>query len=262
MSPDAGASGGRGQAVLVVGADDGAATQLQQALAEAGMDGVVLASAAHAREWLGSASALPSSPAGAPLEAVVGAIVELELPGGSGERLAADIREWRTGALVVGLTHHVTARRSIALLRCGVCCIPKPVLAPELAALFQARGCRDGRRRASAMARSRGGIRAGAPGSRGLAASGSALGECLAAYAGARGLSGAQHGVLQRYLEGMNDKEIAAASGCSDRTVYEHWRRMARKADTHYKGGVVADFHRFLRTQLTLADKEPPSSIP
>lgn len=49
-----------------------------------------------------------------------------------------------------------------------------------------------------------------------------------------RGLSAAQQGVLLRYLEGMNNKEIAAASGCTESTIYEHWRRMARKANTRY----------------------------
>lgn len=65
-------------------------------------------------------------------------------------------------------------------------------------------------------------------------------------YATYRGLSPQQLVVLKLYLEGKNDKEIAAIRGCSVATVYEHWRRMARKLDATLKSDVVADFHRFL----------------
>ena len=30
--------------------------------------------------------------------------------------------------------------------------------------------------------------------------------------------------------------------------MYEHWRRMARKAGGHNKGDSISDFHRFLGT--------------
>lgn len=58
----------------------------------------------------------------------------------------------------------------------------------------------------------------------------SALEEPLNDYCTARSLSGRQRQVLELYLIGNNDKEIASSFNCSATTVYEHWRRMARKA--------------------------------
>jgi DNA-binding NarL/FixJ family response regulator len=72
------------------------------------------------------------------------------------------------------------------------------------------------------------------------------LASALEAYALARGLSEKQRTILSLYLRGRDDKAIAAACHCSAATVYEHWRRMARKAGATQKGDVVADFHRFL----------------
>ncbi len=72
------------------------------------------------------------------------------------------------------------------------------------------------------------------------------LHDAFGAYCSQRELSPRQERVLALYLRGNNDKEIAALSGCSESTIYEHWRRMARKADGYHKSDVVADFHRFL----------------
>jgi DNA-binding CsgD family transcriptional regulator len=52
--------------------------------------------------------------------------------------------------------------------------------------------------------------------------------------------------ILRFYLDGRNDKEIAGLCGCSEATVYEHWRRMAKKVGGSQKGDAIADFHRFL----------------
>jgi len=68
----------------------------------------------------------------------------------------------------------------------------------------------------------------------------------ITSYAGHRGISDQQLLVLKLYLEGKNDKEIAWACQCSTATVYEHWRRMAKKLGASLKHDVVADFHRFL----------------
>jgi DNA-binding CsgD family transcriptional regulator len=68
----------------------------------------------------------------------------------------------------------------------------------------------------------------------------------LISYAALRGIGGQQFVVLKFYLEGMNDKEIADVCQCSGATVYEHWRRMAKKAGGSLKSDVIADFHRFL----------------
>jgi DNA-binding CsgD family transcriptional regulator len=59
-------------------------------------------------------------------------------------------------------------------------------------------------------------------------------------------LSKQQRMILRYYLDGRNDKAIAELCGCSEATVYEHWRRMARKVGGAQKGDAIADFHRFL----------------
>jgi DNA-binding CsgD family transcriptional regulator len=68
----------------------------------------------------------------------------------------------------------------------------------------------------------------------------------VSSYSVGRVLSKQQLLILRMYLEGKNDKEIAQICGCSEATVYEHWRRMARKAGGSQKGDVISDFHRFL----------------
>jgi DNA-binding CsgD family transcriptional regulator len=52
--------------------------------------------------------------------------------------------------------------------------------------------------------------------------------------------------VLRLYLEGNSDKEIADHCKCSVATVREHWRRLAKQADSSLKSDVIADFHRLL----------------
>lgn len=77
----------------------------------------------------------------------------------------------------------------------------------------------------------------------------SSLEQALNDYCALRLLSPRQRQVLERYLIGDNDKEIACSFNCSATTVYEHWRRMAKKASGSHKSDVVNDFHRFLATR-------------
>jgi DNA-binding NarL/FixJ family response regulator len=69
----------------------------------------------------------------------------------------------------------------------------------------------------------------------------------VAAYATSRRLSKQQALILDLYLNGKSDKEIAELCACSGATVYEHWRRMARKSGGRQKSDIIADFHRYLR---------------
>jgi len=69
----------------------------------------------------------------------------------------------------------------------------------------------------------------------------------VAAYAASRRLSKQQALILDLYLSGKSDKEIAGLCACSGATVYEHWRRMARKSGGRQKSDIIADFHRYLR---------------
>jgi DNA-binding NarL/FixJ family response regulator len=73
------------------------------------------------------------------------------------------------------------------------------------------------------------------------------LGNMLDTYALSRRLSRQQRRILDLYLRGKSDKEIAAICQCSEATVYEHWRRMARKAGGGLKSHLIGDFHRYLR---------------
>jgi DNA-binding CsgD family transcriptional regulator len=77
----------------------------------------------------------------------------------------------------------------------------------------------------------------------------------VAAYATRRRLSKQQALILDLYLNGKTDKEIAELCSCSGATVYEHWRRMAKKLGGRQKSDVIADFHRYLRQ-----GPAPPSS--
>jgi DNA-binding NarL/FixJ family response regulator len=77
--------------------------------------------------------------------------------------------------------------------------------------------------------------------------SGPSFEHLVAAYAANRRLSKQQALILDLYLSGKSDKEIAELCACSGATVYEHWRRMARKAGGRQKSDIIADFHRYLR---------------
>ena len=68
----------------------------------------------------------------------------------------------------------------------------------------------------------------------------------LTSYARARGFSDQQERILRCYLAGTKNKEIASLCGCSEGTVHEHWRRMARKVGGRYQDEVIGDFHRYL----------------
>jgi DNA-binding NarL/FixJ family response regulator len=76
----------------------------------------------------------------------------------------------------------------------------------------------------------------------------------VAAYAASRRLSKQQALILDHYLSGKSDKEIAELCACSGATVYEHWRRMARKSGGRQKCDLIADFHRYLR-------RAPPGAL-
>lgn len=89
----------------------------------------------------------------------------------------------------------------------------------------------------------------------------SALEESLNDYCATRSLSGRQRQVLELYLIGNNDKEIARSFNCSATTVYEHWRRMAKKAKGVLKSDVVNDFHRFLATRSEAVSPSLPSLL-
>lgn len=82
----------------------------------------------------------------------------------------------------------------------------------------------------------------------------------IAAFALARRLSPRQRVILELHLSGQNDKEIAVSLGCEPTTVYEHWRRMARKSGGTAKANVLADFHRCLTRDLLMTNDSPATN--
>jgi DNA-binding NarL/FixJ family response regulator len=150
------------------------------------------------------------------------------------QRNTASLLSWRERlpdavwiVLADGLEGHTVAR----LLAAGVTSIPKPITATALAELAQSltqqtEPCPPSTVRSYTRA--------------------DELTPALHSYSGLRALSGQQRLILGLYLGGSNDKAIAERCGCSEATVYEHWRRMAKKAGGTHKADAINDFHRFL----------------
>jgi DNA-binding NarL/FixJ family response regulator len=80
-----------------------------------------------------------------------------------------------------------------------------------------------------------------------VAAAEPSFGSVVEAYASRRKFSKQQVLILDLYLNGHSDKEIAEMCGCSSATVYEHWRRMAKKIGGSQKQDIISNFHRHLR---------------
>jgi DNA-binding NarL/FixJ family response regulator len=153
--------------------------------------------------------------------------IDLTLLEGEPDEILFELQQALPPASWVGLAPSLESERAAHLLGLG---LPSLSLPRDFGVLVQLAG------RLSMLA-----PRAGATGS-GVGE----LARAVRAYAVARCLSEKQRAILRLYLDGANDKAIAAACGCSVPTVYEHWRRMAKKAGAAHKGDAIADFHRFL----------------
>ena len=148
------------------------------------------------------------------------------------EDIVAFVRALFAQASVVALTRTLDDERTERLLTLGVPSLKKPVSAGAFIGLAARLSRQHGATEVSDNASSR-------PGTGRLDA-------LLETYSSARGLSPQQRLILRLHLAGNNDKEIACTCSCSEATVYEHWRRMARKAGGMHKGCVINDFHKFL----------------
>lgn len=159
--------------------------------------------------------------------------LDLELPDTASDRLVPLVLECFPRAITIALASQLPGEVAARLLSQGVPSLAKPVSPLALAGLAQ-----------------RLSLGATAPWpTRALAASRPPPGglELLVnVYAAERVLSKQQRTILRFYLDGHNDKEIAQLCGCTEATVYEHWRRMAKKVGGANKGDAIADFHRFL----------------
>lgn len=190
-----------------------------------------LETATIAVEWSRSFSELRARTTRGDLPTPEVIFLDLELGGVPVEELVPLVREGFPTAAVVALADALTGERAARLLCLGVPSLTKPVSPLTLAGLalrLTMNGHTPSWRGSHAVAR-----RAN-------------LESVFTSYSSSRTLSKQQRMILRMYLDGMNDKEIAGACGCSEATVYEHWRRMARKAGGSQKGDVISDFHRFL----------------
>lgn len=182
--------------------------------------------------WLDGLAKLGAIPGDAKPKNVV-VLVDLELCEGDDAEIVAAIRKSFPAASVVALAEGLDGERAARLLAWGVPSLNKPVGTAALSGLAL---------RLSQSTR----ITVKIEGSSGDGSG--RLEPLLSAYSERRGLSGQQRSILRLHLAGNNDKEIASTCACSEATVYEHWRRMARKAGGVHKACVITDFHRFLDT--------------
>jgi DNA-binding NarL/FixJ family response regulator len=148
------------------------------------------------------------------------------------EDIFSFVRELFAQASLVALTRTLDDERTERLSTVGVQSLKKPVSAGAFIGLAAWLSRQQGTAEVSDSASLRPG-----PGR---------LDALLEVYSSERGLSPQQRFILRLHLAGNNDKEIASTCSCSEATVYEHWRRMARKAGGMHKACVINDFHKFL----------------
>lgn len=193
-------------------------------------------------EWLRSLDEVHSRAArtDAPTPALV--FLDLELPDAAAEQLVPLVRAYFPTATTIALAAELSGESAARLLSQGVPSLTKPVspLALTGLALRLSLGPAAAwpQRFSAGTGTGMGTGTGNAPGER--------LKSLVDAYAVERMLSKQQQMILRSYLDGRNDKAIAEACGCSEATVYEHWRRMAKKVGGAHKGDAIADFHRFL----------------
>lgn len=212
--------------VLLITVDEPAGRSLLSALEAASIE----------VEWVRSLAELHTRAArsGARTPALV--FLDLELPDAATEQLVPLVRTYFPTATTVALAAELTGESAARLLSQGVPSLTKPVSPLALTGLALRLSLGTGAAWPQRLAVGTGSEHA--PGER--------LKSLVDAYATDRMLSKQQRMILRFYLDGRNDKAIAEQAGCSEATVYEHWRRMARKVGGAHKGDVIADFHRFL----------------
>jgi DNA-binding NarL/FixJ family response regulator len=182
-------------------------------------------------EWSRSIAELRERAARDDLRAPRLVFLDLELPGVATQDLVPFARERFPLATTIALAADLSGERAAQLLSQGVPSLTKPVSPLALTGL------------ALRLSLTRPPESWPSPGPRATH-----LESIFSSYSVDRVLSKQQRMIFRMYLDGMSDKEIAQICHCSEATVYEHWRRMARKAGGSHKGDVISDFHRFLRS--------------
>jgi DNA-binding NarL/FixJ family response regulator len=221
--------------VLLIAADDAAGQSLRHAMEAATI----------AVEWAKSIVELRARTARDDRNAPKVLFLDLDLPEAPAEVLVPVAREGFPHATTIALAGGVSGERAAWLLSQGVASLTKPVSPLALTGLAL-RLLLGAPMQPPAVPRWPQAVNATAARSGSGASRATHLESMFTSYSTGRVLSKQQRMILRLYLDGMNDKEIAQICGCSEATVYEHWRRMARKAGGSQKGDVISDFHRFL----------------
>lgn len=212
-----------GSGVLLISVDGPAGRSLLGAMAAASIPA----------EWVGTIDELRARVVRDDLRAPELVLLDLELPGAAPDQLVPLVRAAFPRATAIALVPQLTGEAAAQLLSQGVAALAKPVSPLALIDL--------------ALRLSLGETAPWSPRAQGSGVTpGIRLESVIDAYATDRVLSKQQRTILRLYLGGHNDKEIAGLCNCSEATVYEHWRRMARKVGGANKGDAIADFHRFL----------------
>ncbi len=172
--------------------------------------------------------------------------LDLELPDVAVADLVPLARDGFPLATTIALASDLSGEHAARLLSQGVPSLSKPISPIVLTALALRLLLAAPRRVNRAIAHGSRSPDAGALGAITAAPRPTQLESMFSSYAVGRVLSKQQRRILRLYLDGKNDKDIAHSCGCSAATVYEHWRRMARKAGGSHKADVISDFYRFL----------------
>jgi len=154
--------------------------------------------------------------------------LDLEWPDAATDQLVPLVRTSFPSATTIALAGQLTGERAAQLLSQGVPSLTKPVsplaltgLAVRLSLGSSAPWSTPPFGAPVAPAPAPPAARSSSPGF--------GLDSLVDTYATERVLSKQQRTILRLYLAGHNDKEIAQICRCSEATVYEHWRRMARR---------------------------------
>jgi DNA-binding NarL/FixJ family response regulator len=167
-------------------------------------------------------------------------LLDWELPGAPPGEALGVLEGFLPASTIVVLAEGLTGDTAAVLLSRGVPSIQKPIHPFVLSMLALDLSADAGGATVTAVVSEPTG--AGAP-----ARPSPSFENLVAAYASSRRLSKQQALILDLYLNGKSDKEIAEHCACSGATVYEHWRRMAKKSGGRQKSDLIADFHRYLR---------------
>jgi DNA-binding NarL/FixJ family response regulator len=165
-------------------------------------------------------------------------LLDWELPGAAPGEALSVVEGYLPSSTIVVLGERLTGDTAAVLLSRGVPSIHKPIN-PFVLSMLALDLSVETSGSAAVVSRP---VAAGA-----LARPGPSFENLVAAYASTRRLSKQQALILDLYLNGKTDKEIAEHCACSGATVYEHWRRMAKKSGGRQKSDLIADFHRYLR---------------